>query len=67
MGAFIMIVVHAFKKSTAQGVMTLLVPFYALYHVATNWKETWKFFVASILLGGIGGGFWAAAASRGGI
>ena len=66
-GAVIMILVHAFKQSVAKGLLSLFVPFYILYHVATNWRETWKFFVASIVLGGIGGGFIGAAIAQGGL
>jgi hypothetical protein len=66
-GAFIMIVVHAFKQSVAKGLLTLFVPFYALYHVAKNWKETWKYLVVAIVLGGIGGALFGAAAAQGGM
>lgn len=64
LGAFIMIVVHAFKQSIGRGLMTLLIPLYALYHVAKNWQETWKYLAASIVLGGIAGGLFAAAAAQ---
>ena len=66
-GAFIMIVVHAFKQSIGKGLMTLLIPFYALYHIAKNWKETWKYFAAMVVLGAISGGLFAAAAAQGGL
>ena len=66
-GSFIMIVVHAFKQSVGRGLMTLLIPFYALYHVAKNWRETWKYLAVAIVCGAIGGGLMAAAASQGGI
>ncbi len=66
-GAFIMIVVHAFKQSIGKGLMTLLIPFYAIYHCAKNWKETWKYLAAAIALGAIGGGLFAAATAQGGI
>ena len=52
-GAFIMIVVHAFKQSIGKGLMTLLIPFYAIYYCAKNWKETWKYLAAAITLGAI--------------
>ena len=67
-GAFIMIVAHAFKQSAAKGLLTMFVfPFYAFYHCAKNWKETWKYLAASIVLGGIGGGLIGAAMAQGGI
>jgi ribosomal protein L40E len=66
-GAFIMIVVHAFKQSVVKGLLTLFIPFYALYHVAKNWKETWKYLVAAIVLGGIAGALFGAAAAQGGV
>ena len=66
-GAFIMIVVHAFKQSVGKGLMTMLIPFYAIYHCAKNWKETWKLLAATIALGAIGGGLIAAALAQGGI
>ena len=64
LGAFIMIVVHAFKQSIGRGLMTLLIPLYAIYHVAKNWKETWRDLAACIVLGGIAGGLFAAAAAQ---
>lgn len=66
-GASVMIIVHAFKQDVVKGVLCMFVPFYMLYHVFTNWGETWKFFVASIVLGGIGGAFFAGAMIQGGI
>ncbi len=63
----LMIVIHAFKQSVGKGLLSLFVPLYIIYHVATNWADTWKFFVASIVLGGIAGGFFAAAAASGGV
>ncbi len=66
-GASLMIVVHAFKQDTIKGLLCLFVPFYMLYHVAKNWRETWKFFVASVVMGGIAGGFFGAAVAQGGI
>lgn len=66
-GASILIIVHAFKQDTLKGVLCLFVPFYMLYHVCTNWKETWRYFVISVLMGAIGGGLYAAAAAQGGV
>jgi hypothetical protein len=66
-GASLMIIVHAFKQSTGRGLLCLFVPFYMLYHVITNWGETWKLFLVSVVMGGIGGGLFAAAAAQGGI
>jgi hypothetical protein len=66
-GASLLIIVHAFKQDTLRGVLCLFVPLYILYYVIKNWSETWKYFVASVVLGGIGGGLFAAAAAQGGI
>ena len=66
LGAYVMIVAHAFKKSMGEGFLTILPP-YAIYHVAKNWSGTWRFFITAIVLGGIGGGLLGAAASQGGI
>ena len=64
-GAFLMIVVHAFRQTLARGLMTMFVPFYALYHVITNARETWKYFAACILFAGIGVALFVAAIARG--
>lgn len=66
-GASLLIIVHAFKQDTIKGVLCLFVPFYMLYHVIKNWSETWKYFLVSVVMGGIGGGLFAAAAAQGGI
>lgn len=65
-GAFIMLVVHAFKQSAAKGLMCLFIPFYALYHVYKNFRETWRYLALAVLGGGIAGGLIAAASSQGG-
>lgn len=64
-GAFLMIVIHAFKNSVKQGLLTLLVPLYVLYYVIQNPRDTWKFLVGTIVIGGIAGGLFAAASSQG--
>lgn len=63
-GAYLMIVVHAFKQSTKQGLLTLIPP-YALYYVYMNFRETWKLMFVTIVAGGIAGGLLAAASSQG--
>ncbi len=67
LGASLMIIVHAFKQDTVRGLLCLFVPLYMLYYVIKNWGETWKLFIASVVLGGIGGALFAAAAAQGGI
>lgn len=67
LGASLMIVVHAFKTDTIKGVLCLFVPFYMFYYICTHWSDTWKYFITSIILGGIAGGFFAAAMAQGGI
>jgi hypothetical protein len=64
-GAFLMLVIHAFKTSTKQGLLTLLVPLYAFYYVFQNLRETWKFLAAAIVLGGAAAGLFVAASQQG--
>jgi hypothetical protein len=64
-GAFLVLVVHAFKTSTKQGLLTLLVPLYAFYYVYQHMRETWKLLFVTLLAGGIAGGLLSAAVSRG--
>lgn len=63
-GAYIMIMVHAFKQETKQGLL-MLIPPYAFYYVYQNARETWKLMAVTILAGGIAGGLLAAASSQG--
>ena len=51
----IAILVVAFKESVGQGVLNLLIPFYALYYVITRWEACKKGFLLSV-----GGGVVAA-------
>ncbi|QDT07542.1 hypothetical protein K227x_59700 [Rubripirellula lacrimiformis] len=60
-GAYLMIVVHAFKQEIVKGLLTLFVPFYVIYHVFKNGRETWKYLVGSIILGGISAAFLIAS------
>ncbi len=64
-GAFLMIVIHAFKTSIKQGLLTLLVPLYVLYYVFTNPRDTWKFLAGCIVLGCVAAGLFAAASTHG--
>ena len=66
LGAYWMIVVHAFKKMGPQGLLTLILP-YGIYYVFQNAKDTWKFLAVAIVAGGIAGGLLGVAASQGGI
>jgi hypothetical protein len=66
LGAYWMVVVHAFKKMGNQGLLTLFPP-YAFYYVYQNAKDTWKFLAVSVVAGGIAGGLLGAVASQGGI
>lgn len=63
-GANFMIILHAFKNSVQHGLLSLFVPFYLLYYTITNWRETWRFFVTSVVLGAIGGGLLVGAAMQ---
>lgn len=66
LGAYWMIVVHAFKNRGKSGALALIPP-WAIYYVCKNPKQTWKFLAAAVVLGGISGGLFAAAASQGGV
>ena len=44
----IMILVEAFKESTGQGFLSLLVPFYAFYYVFTRWDDCKKGFLINV-------------------
>ena len=63
-GAQILIAVHAAKQSALQGVLCFFVPFYILYHVCTNWGETWRYFVTSIVVSVIAIGFFIGASMQ---
>lgn len=67
MGAQLLVVVHAFKQDVVKGVLCMFVPFYILYHVIKNWDETWRFFVAAMIMGFIAGGFYGAMIAQGGV
>ncbi|MGB1927472.1 MAG: hypothetical protein ACPHL6_13120 [Rubripirellula sp.] len=63
-GAYIMIVVHAFKQSAKEGLICLAtLPLLPIFHVIKNPKETWKLLFVLLLTAGIAGGFGAAAAN----
>ncbi len=64
-GANFMIILHAFKDSLQNGLICLFVPvFGVLYYTITHWSETWRFFVTSTVLAGIGGGLMVAAMAQ---
>ncbi len=52
-GAFGMIVIHAFKQDLKEGFLSILPP-YTIYHVFKNGRETWKFLAGCIVLLTIG-------------
>ncbi|MGB7329567.1 MAG: hypothetical protein WBD31_32130 [Rubripirellula sp.] len=52
-GAFGMIVIHAFKQQTSKGFLAILPP-YTIYHVFKNPRETWKYLLGCIVMLGIG-------------
>ena len=66
LGAYWMIVVHAFKNRGKTGLLALIPP-WAIYYVCKNPKQTWKFLAVCVVLGGVAGGLFAAAASHGGV
>ncbi|WP_442506216.1 hypothetical protein SH528x_005048 [Novipirellula sp. SH528] len=64
-GAQLMVIVKAFKKDIKTGFLTLFVPFYILYFVAQNWRDTGRLFIIAVLMGMVAGGFLAGAISAG--
>ncbi|TWU58642.1 hypothetical protein Poly51_14210 [Rubripirellula tenax] len=52
-GAYGMIVIHAFKEEMKKGFLAILPP-YAIYHVFKNGKATWKFLAGCIVMLGVG-------------
>ncbi|WP_372720085.1 hypothetical protein [Novipirellula sp.] len=64
-GAQLMVIVKAFKKDIKTGLLTLFVPFYILYFVIKNWRETGRLFITAVLMGMVAGGFLAGAISAG--
>ena len=64
----IMILVAAFRETSGQGLLNLLVPFYAIYFAATRWDEckTGALIsiagIAAVILGGVLGAGAALAA-----
>lgn len=66
-GASVVLIVRAFQKSLVDGLLYILVPFYALYFCIRYWGEVWKPFLLAIIGGGIGAGLtMAGMASLGG-
>lgn len=51
----LVIAFHAFKQSIVKGLLTLLVPFYILYHVFEYRRDVAKVFILAIVLGTVGG------------
>ncbi len=52
-GAYLMIVMHAFKQEMKKGFLSLMPP-YAVYHVFKNARETWRYLLGCIVLLSIG-------------
>ena len=44
----IMILEAAFRESVGQGFLSILVPFYAIYYVATRWDDCKKGFLINV-------------------
>lgn len=65
-GAQFLIVIHACRQSILQGALCFFVPFYSVYHICTNWSETWRYFVTSVIMFSIATGLFIAASMQGG-
>lgn len=64
-GANFMIILHAFKNSLQQGLICMFVPIFGtFYYAVTNWRETWRFFITSLVLAAIGGGLLVGAMAQ---
>jgi hypothetical protein len=64
LGAYWMIVLHGFRTNGKKGLLVLIPP-YAFYYVYLHLRDTWRYLLAAIVLGGIAGGLFAAASSQG--
>ena len=60
LGAALVIIVAAFKKSLADGLLYLFLPFYAVYFWIKHFKQVWRPLLLMIIAGGIGGGLIVA-------
>ncbi len=48
----IIVLIHAFKNSTTQGLLTLCVPCYNLYYIFTQFEHEKKNLIIAVYLGG---------------
>lgn len=63
--AVLLLIVKAFQRRIWEGLVSIIFPPYLLYFCATEWRQTWKLVVTSIVTGGIAAGFFVAAAAQG--
>ena len=59
-GAALVILVKAFQKSLLEGLLYILVPFYAIYFWFKYWREVWRPLLLSMIAGGIAAGLLIA-------
>lgn len=55
LGAFVchvLLLIHAFKKSTTEGLLTLCVPCYGIYYAFTKFEHENKNLIIALYLGG---------------
>lgn len=64
LGGYWMILVHAVKATGKKGLLALVPP-YALYYVFVNFRETWKYLAAIVVMGTACGVLVAQATARG--
>ena len=61
----IWLLVQAFQEDVTQGLLTLFVPFYAIYYTATRWAATWR--ATTLYLLGAAAGIVGMLAMGGGL
>ena len=64
-GGGVWLLVQAFREDLAQGLLTLLVPLYAIYYTATRWAATWR--ATTLYLLGVAAAVVGAVAMGGGL
>jgi len=64
-GASLMLLFRAFKINVVTGLLVWFVPFYVFYFVYQYPRDTWKYLLTAIVMGGIGGTLIAVALSMG--
>lgn len=63
--AVLILIIKAFQRRLWEGFVSLIFAPYLLYFCITQWRETWRLLITSIVTGAIAAGFFVAAAAQG--